>query len=258
MRYSWFTLASLLVVSAASGQSPPSPQMPPAAFDPVNNRLDQLLLRWEREMTAVQSLDVRLTRVTNDKVFGAREIMDGSAKYKRPNLALLYLSNRNNPQVYEKFLCTGNFVYQFDPQAKTVHVKELPKPKAGQMADDNLLSFMFGMKAEEAKRRYDLQIEKEDQYYVYLRVLPRFPIDKADFSWARLVLNRQTFLPRQLYFMQANGNDITWDIPQIVNGARLNPADFTPPSLPAGWTMKKAPPETISGDVPPRVVRPKP
>lgn len=255
MRYSLLTVAGILIAGAAYGQTPP-PSPPP--LDPANNRLDALLLRWEHEMTAVQSLDVHLTRITNDKTFGTREAFEGFARYKRPNQALLLLRNKNNPQVYEEFLCTGTYFYQFLPQQKTIMVHEVPRPKNGQVANDNLLSFMFGMKAAEAKARYDLQLEKEDAYYIYLRVVPRYPIDKADFQWARLVLNRQTFLPRQLYFMQSNGNDIMWDIPQIVNGAQISAADFAAPTVPEGWTMKKAPPQTSMDNLPPRVVRPKP
>ena len=43
------------------------------------------------------------------------------------------------------------------------------------MANDNFLSFLFGMRAAEAKRRYDLKLEREDQHYYYIMVLPRLP-----------------------------------------------------------------------------------
>jgi len=61
------------------------------------------------------------------------------------------------------------------------------------------------MKAEEAKRRYDMSLVKQDPFYFYIEIGARFPADKADFQQARLVLWRKSFLPRQLWFEQPNG-----------------------------------------------------
>ena len=41
------------------------------------------------------------------------------------------------------------------------------------MADDGFLSFLFGMKAAEARQRYDLRVDKVDQWYIYVEVIPR-------------------------------------------------------------------------------------
>ena len=105
------------------------------------------------------------------------------------------------------------------------------------------------MKAEEAKRRYDLTLVKQDQYYTYIAIKPRFDADKADFQQARLVLNKDSFLPRQLWFEQPNGNEVTWDIPKIQSNATLDRKEFGVPQTPPGWTFVRQPPA-------PRVVRP--
>jgi hypothetical protein len=120
----------------------------------------------------------------------------------------------------------------------------------------------LGMKAEEAKRRYDLRLAGEDKNYYYVEILPRYAADKADFQTARLVLTKNTLLPRQLAFVEPNGNRITWDIPIIETGIPLDRREFEHPAIPNGWRLVKAPkantvPAPGTDQLPPRVARPK-
>jgi TIGR03009 family protein len=258
--YSWLAVAGLsIVASAAFAQQAAQTPAGTPALDPAQARLNLLLQRWEGQMGNVQTISAQCTRTTVDKTFQTTEVFEGSAKYMKPNLAMLDLQLRGKAQVFEKYVCTGTFLYQYYLPNKEIRVYEMPAPKPGQVAEDNLMSFLFGMKAEEARRRYSLQLANEDRWYVYINIVPRFPADKADFSRARLVLNNQTFLPRELWFMQPNGNEVKWDIPRIENGAVLNRADFTSPAVPQGWTMKRMPKQADGGarnNIPPRIVRP--
>lgn len=263
MRPYWLALTGLLLGTILHAQQPPQPVQTappvnstwPAAPNPA--RLDQLLQRWEQEMKNVHTLSAEMIRKDLDKTRGGTEEFTGTAKYMKPNLALLEMQKKGNPNVYEKYLASGTFMYAWVPSSKVVRVYELPAPKAGQVGDDNFLSFLFGMKAEEAKRRYDMKLVKEDQWYLYVEVLPRFPADKADFAKARLVLNQSNFLPRQVWFEQPNGNEITWDVPKIASGVNLPREAFqAPASLPAGWNLVRVPrSEPVGQQQPPRVIR---
>jgi TIGR03009 family protein len=265
MRDSCLALASVLVLCPAlcAQQSPP-PSQAPAPLDP-NNRLDSLLMQWEAKMKSVQTLKATVTREREDKVFQTRDTFVGEAKYMKPNLALLDLKRKDRPTLFEKYICTGTYLYEYNQANQEVRFLELPPPKPGQVADDNFLSFFFGMRAEEAKRRYDLKLvgDGQDKFYHYLEILPRFPADKADFEKARLVLTQSALLPRMLTFVEPNGNRITWDIPIIETGIPLDRREFESPAVPKGWQLKKAPkannPRTQGNEeLPPRVVRPKP
>src|SRR5438309_864640 len=172
MRYSCLTLAlsSIVVLSAAlRAQQPPPPTAAPP-LDP-NNRLDSLLMQWEAKMKSIQTLKATVTRQRDDKVFNTQDAFKGQAKYMKPNLALLELSRVDRPTIFEKYICTGTFLYEYNLSNREVRCHELPPPKPGQVADDNFLSFVFGMKAEEAKRRYDLQLmDSTDKNYYYLQI----------------------------------------------------------------------------------------
>jgi TIGR03009 family protein len=248
-------LAALLLMLGASpllAQQPPA--QPPAA--PAPGRLDQLLQRWEQEMSRVQSFHAEMNRIVMDKTFGSTEEFVGVARYLKPSFASLEMHKKNKPEVYEKLLSSGNFVYQWVPASRVINVYELPP---GQKADDNLLSFLFGMKAEEAKQRYDLKLVKEDQWYFYVEVTPKRLEDKVDFQRARLVFTASTFLPRQVWLEDPNGNEVTWDLTKVATNVRLDPTLFAPPTQPpAGWNMIKVPraESRPRQDVqPPRVIR---
>jgi TIGR03009 family protein len=277
MRKSGLVLGVLLLCQAAvSAQQPPQqsypPQQPPRPPQPAlpaaqplnpNDPLDQLLLRWEGEMKKVQTLVASLTRIDQNKTFGNTDVYVGVAKYMKAqagqrvvNLALLELQKKDKPDTYDRILCNGTALYQWAPAEKEIRMQPLPQPKPGQVADDGPMQFLLGMKAEEARRRYELKLTKTDQYYYYVDVLPRFDQDKADFQRARMVLNKDSFLPRQLWFEQPNGNTVTWDIPKIENGAALNAREFDTPTPPPGWKM--AEPVAQKNDMPPpRIVRDK-
>jgi TIGR03009 family protein len=250
MHKTWLTLmAALLAASTLKAQQ---------TAQPVPD-LDRILRSWEGAMKEVKSLSARLSRRTYDKSFDSTEEFVGTAKYMKPNLARLDLSKKNKPADYERYICTGTFFYVYARQEKKIRVYELPKNSKGQISDENLLSFMFGMKAAEAKRRYDLQMQPArpiDKWYYYVLIKPKTAADKKDFTKARLVLNRTTFMPRQLWFQQPTGNTVTWDFPTIKVGADLNGrsilrSEFNQPRLEKGWKFEK-----IRVDAPPRVARP--
>jgi TIGR03009 family protein len=272
MRTFRLALIGLLITSSLHAQQP-QPAAPPA---PTPARLDELLARWEKEMQGIQSLSLECVRTDVNKTFGGTDVWVGSVKFMKPNLARLELfaaiidpakpvtdprQMKLNQEVYEKVISTGNFLYQFVPKSKEVNVTELSTPKAGQVADDPNMSFLSGMKADEAKKRYELKLVKEDQYYIYIELMPKLDMDKREFQKARLVLNQSNFLPRQIWYQAPNGNEQTWDIPKADANAKIERTEFAAPTtLPPGWKMVRAPRADAAParppEVAPRVVRP--
>ena len=104
------------------------------------------------------------------------------------------------------------------------------------------MALLFGMKVPMAKARYDIVLKGEDQYYFYLEILPKTEADKSDFSKARLTLVRSTYLPAQLWFQQANQDEVQWDLSRVNPQANhLRPADFASPQTPQGWKLVRVP-----------------
>jgi TIGR03009 family protein len=257
MRYPYLAVAGVLLASTLLHA-----QQPAETPEPQPSTLDFHLTQWESKMKGIETISAQITREKEDKVFRTRDVFIGEAKYMKPNLAKLELYKKGRPDVYEKFVITGAYLYEYYAQDKQIRIHELPKPKPGQVADNNFLSFMFGMKADEAKRRYDMKVVKESNYYVYLEIYPRTVDDKAEFQKAQLALLKNTYLPRMLIYTEAQGNKIQYDI-QADTKARVDRNEFIQPELPKGWQWKPMKSQRTTSaeapggtEVPPRLVRP--
>jgi TIGR03009 family protein len=248
MRHASLVLAGLVLTAAALWAQPGGPPPAPAPFDPTKNPEDWLLAKWEDAMTKVDSLMAECEFTSIDKVFNAKDTYRGTAKYLRSSgttMASLELYKQDSKgvlqkDVFKKYIYTGKDLYDFVPETKIVYVH--PFLKAGQTMDNNLLSFIFGMHAVDAKQRYELKWQPPDTNYYYLEVSSKQPQDKKDFKQARLVFLKSNFLVRQVWFVEANGNAVIWEFPKAaVNTNLINAKDFEAPRLEPGWRMEKAP-----------------
>lgn len=233
--------------------------VPPAPNVPPNPRLQQLLLQWEQKMKSVNALEAHVVRYEIDAVTKAQKEWKGKVKFLRPNRAFLHLDSTADPTNYEEYVYTGAYLYEYLPRTKTLNIHELAV-KPGQMMEDNFLNFLFGMKADEAMRRFQISLYKEDPNYVYLFIDPKLAVDRQDFTKARLVLWANSYLPRQCEFEDTNSNVVKWDIVRCDPAARLTTADFQPREVPKDWTTKKVPRQqaipTTGGSPQPTKVRP--
>jgi TIGR03009 family protein len=251
MRCYGLVLAALVLANlpASAQQAQQIPATPPAAD---NKALDEHLAKWEAATKKVETLGAQLTRIDKDPVFEHVQKLTGAAYYMKAgngptaqNLALLEMKVEGQKEPKEKFICTGTYIYQFLPEQKEIRYYQLPKPEPGQSADENnLLSLLFGMKAEDVKRRYELKLAKdaahptgEDTYYIYVDIAPRSAADRSDFQRAQMVLNKSNYLPRRLWFEHANRSTVMWDIPTLQVGMALDRRVFDAPQAPAGWKL---------------------
>jgi TIGR03009 family protein len=252
MRRAILILASLFVTAALlHGQ----PGNAPAPFDPTKYPEDWLLAKWEDAMSKLESFvaDCELTSI--DKVFNAKDVFTGKAKFLRTKTASMgslelykeVSKGVQSKESFKKFIYTGTFLYNFVPENKVIVVHDMSS--LGQGMDNNPLTIIFGMKAADAKQRYDLKWLPPDNSYYYLEVGSKLAKDKQDFKQARLVFLKSNFLLRQVWFVEANGNTVIWEFPTASVNSPLKVTDFTAPQVPAGWRMEKAPALT-SGKAP--------
>lgn len=239
--------------------------LPP--LDP-NNALDALLLKWEAKSQGVQTLHAKVVREKKDVIFRESQVFEGEAKFMRPNLALLELHDRDKPDKIEKYICTGTHLYDFRQESKEVRVHKWLPPKDRGWAlgkdlgwpfsffrlfttgplfaswDENFLAFLFAIRAQEAKARFQIEHLPEDKFYQYLRFLPRDREGKSSMKEVRVAISKEACMPRQIALVEPNGNMVTWDI-QIIHDAKpLDQREFTAPILPDGWTLIEPPKNT--------------
>jgi TIGR03009 family protein len=228
MRVASFTLAaSLLGISAVWAQPPAIPgspvpgvpvvQPPVAAAKAADPKLDAHLAEWEKKMSKVVNLRTEVELSRTEPLFKKATTFSGSVLCMKPNLAVLRLNNTadKSGRDYEAYICDGKAVYAYNGVAKTVTEFKLPQGQAG--VDNLMLDFLAGMKAKDAKDRFEIELFKVDANYIYLDIKPRFGKDQREFKHIRLALygpgeatKTMAYLPAQVYLMKPNDETEMW------------------------------------------------
>jgi TIGR03009 family protein len=239
------------------------PDPPPLMLDP-DDPLDLALLRWQKALDKIETASCQVSRTNKNNTLEYEDVFEGTFKYMKPNRWVLELRRKDKPEESEKWARDGKLLYQCAPASKEIMEYDLrpdhPARKENlaedlgfgflfnlinlhQLIYDSALGFLLGMKAEDAKRNYALSITKgkeKDPYYTYIDIKPRRKRDQADFREARLVLNNESYLPRQFWFRHPNGDETTWDIPKIEIGVKLTGDEFKL-VVPEGWKVRRLP-----------------
>ena len=134
----------------------------------------------------------------------------------------------------DRWICDGNEIKAINDDDRTYEVVKIPPSQRGENIMDGPLPFLFGMPPEKAKMRYQFKLIKEDEKSYGIQVRPNWKQDAVDWTQAELLLDRKTFLPKEVHLHNAAGTSETVYLfsPPDVNRIRIffwsNPFD---PSL---------------------------
>jgi len=262
MRLAGFTLVALLIAASVGLSQPPAVPgaPPPPAAPPVkaaDPKLDGHLVERAKKMAGTVKLRTEITLKRTDAVFKKDTNFSGVVLCMKPNFAVLRLDNTGDPTKadYEAYICDGKAVYAYNGVQKTITKIPLPQNQPG--VDNLMLDFLSGMKAKDVKERFDINLFKTDENYIYLDIKPLRPNDQREFTHLRLALYgpgpntaKFAYLPAQVYMLKPNGDSESWMFtkPQVdIQG--VTPANFA--FVPVkGWDMKEAPAAPIGGAAP--------
>lgn len=262
LRYSLFALiiapafvfAQAVPIPGTPPQGTPTAKVQPAPAAAAPGALDPKLVihlrGWESSMRGVEKFAVDATLTKSNLVTKREEKKSGSIWVMKPNFARMNLKRVNapgekeNPNDFEAFICTGKMLYHYDGSKKIVTEIALGANAAG---NNLMLDVMSGMTAQQLVNRFDVKLLKEDINYVYLEVKPRYPDDKSDFETMTLVLCAPTvagraYMPRMVQFKKTNGQEVeSWDFPDPkVNPQGMKETDFTYQAPPKDWRVERA------------------
>jgi len=248
---------------------------PPANPTPPANDANvlQLLQLWERSTANLKSLAANFQcKVVRVNLNNITEESDGYARFMRlPDNkagAILHLVNKSNPEKFQRYVCTGSHIYSYRPGEKAIYHYQLPPRQAEQPLDEGPTAFLFGMKANDANRRFRLKIEKQDEWYTYLGIEPIFPADKAHFLYAQLLIMNKPLqtqtesvpagMPRRIYWVEPDKSEVTWTITKLARdeASGVDRSEFAMPKLPQGWQWKSGNQPAPPAPSPPNVIRP--
>jgi RNA polymerase sigma factor (sigma-70 family) len=195
------------------------------------------LRRWQERVREGRSLLFQVRRIERDKEDHVKTTRTGTLRINGPGLFGLELTEDGRAETREKVTVGEKAINYFTPARKEIVRVRI---KAGGDRDTRIRELiplvLVGM-----EHRCDLRLAKEDTYYVYLDILPRTKADESAFRRGRLVLQKESGMPRQLW-VEYTGREDLWDLPQSQVGEKADPKEFDALHVPRGWkVMQPAP-----------------
>jgi TIGR03009 family protein len=205
---------------AAAEAGPAGPQAP----DPA--KMDWLLKQWEKQSSLLKTLDVSILRIDNTPAWDDLEYYEGRALFKTPNLAFINFEkikqDENKKPIkdpqnkdpkkakylttpYERIICTGKEVWQYKSDTQQIFIFPLQKDEQAKAIEEGPLPFLFNMKADDARKRYQMTLMAEDQSTYGVSIKPRLQVDRESFSLAFVKLDKRFLLPVYIKMVSPDG-----------------------------------------------------
>lgn len=217
----------------AADDRPLRPAGNPMRVKNVPPDLMKLLKDWEGSSAQVKKLEGEHRRWEYDYVFNVVKHNTGKFYYESPDKGRIDLTpDKNkigaietrkhweNGQLVEfkgvagpaeRWYCDGQLVTQVDVNQKQATRMLLPKQNQGANIIDGPLPFLFGMPAQKAIQRYDLELKNHNATTgkATIRATPLWPADAANYQLAEIILDTKTFLPSAVRLIDPAGTKET-------------------------------------------------
>lgn len=203
-------------------------------IDKLDPRLEAILIQWEEHSAKIQSLHGKHTRREFNKTFEVEKISVGEFFLQTPDKGRIDMlakpikkgdvSSRKgkNGEPYqlemgssERWVCTGEEILSFNMERKEYTRDELPASMRGKNIVHSPLPFLFGMKADDAKHRFNLSIEGVSKDSVKLKAYPRMDIDRQNYQEAWIVLDTKRYVPTAVRLIDPTGLETIYYFEQI-------------------------------------------
>lgn len=205
--------------------------------DPVSPELEKILRDWETESAKIKSLHGKHTRRQFNKTFEVEKVSEGEFFLETPDKGRIDMlaikpkagevSKRQNAEgkpysleqgQSERWICTGTEIYEFNEDEDTYSLTELPENMRGKNIIHSPLPFLFGMKAAEAKTRFNLTLIAVDpkKDIVQLKAVPRLDSDRKNYSEAYIILDTKRFVPNGVRLFDPHGEETIYMFRDIV------------------------------------------
>jgi TIGR03009 family protein len=191
------------------------PDVQPMVVEKIDPALEQVLKDWERNTSLFKKLSGEFVVFKYDPIFEVEKRAEGKFVHEAPdkgNYERLdvpigpkekskkigkdgktpYMLESDTP---ERWVCTGKEVIKINVKEKTYEKMAIPPEAQGQNIIEGPLPFLFGMKADQAKKRYKMKLKKKTETEIWLEVIPRTTKDSDNWSRATVIIDAVKFVP---------------------------------------------------------------
>lgn len=225
------------VQPAGGSDAPRKPRPRPVEMkiEPLPPELETILREWEIESAKIKRLVGKHERIVYNKVFEVQKNSRGEFYYEAPDKGRIDVvgiepkkgekSRRKNQKTQtpyrlekdqqSKWICTGQEILSINEDDKTYEAFPLPPDLQGENIINGPLPFLFGMKSEEAKRRFAISFadqknpDKNNESVVWLNAEPRQEMDQENFRLATIILDRKRYIPISVKLIDPAGTTET-------------------------------------------------
>ena len=207
---------------APASNRQPRPQAAPLRIARLSPELEQILQNWEISSSKIKRLTGNHLRYKYDSVFETEKHAYGSFLFEAPDRGYFEIKSRVigkdvKGRMYktvvgdmpERWVCNGQEIYKIDDHEKTYQVDIIPPEHRGTNIIDSPLPFLFGMKVEKAKMRYDFELVSQTETQIRLRVKPLLLQDASAWQEAQIILDAKAYLPRAVQLLDPPGTTRT-------------------------------------------------
>jgi TIGR03009 family protein len=176
------------------------------------------LEEWEEKSSRVKRLEGTFKRVSYDPIFEVESVTEGKYCFEFPDKGSFHQvgldqkivdrmqSRKRNakgvpykvqPGENERWVCDGKKIFKIEEKSKSYEEIEIPVEDRGQNIRNAPLPFVFGLKANEAKQRYEFELVASgtNEQQIRVKVKPLLPQDLANYREAEVILDRENCLP---------------------------------------------------------------
>jgi TIGR03009 family protein len=230
-----------LVLAWASSSPGEGPGAGPAS-------LDQVLDAWQTRTETFHTLHVTFTRLDKSVAAGLVDEYQGRIYLQKPGLACVHFAKvdaaTRKAVDHERIVFTGEEIRQYDFKTRRIFVFPLDRKERGNtdlQATVAFHPFLFGMKAEDARRLYMLTLVGQNGDSYLIGIHPRPGQVAPGFRSAFLQLGKKTLMPERLLLVEGNGKDTQdYCFSTITANNPIHP-DFFKPLIVKGWSVFENP-----------------
>ena len=235
--------------------------------------LDQVLSFWEFNSNKVKRYRCVFRKWEYDPVFGPKPefktYCEGVIKYAEPDKGLFRVEKMLQyrapskpgdkasyepapPELFEHWVCDGQWVYQFDHKEQKLVQTQLPPELRGKAIGKGPLPFLFNAKADDIKRRFWLQMvtPKGAKNEYHLEAVPKTVEDAGSFKKIVVIIDQADYLPKVMIVFARNHTlqtpsrttfeftkrEVNFNI--LAQQLNLFHREFFAPSVPSGWSKE--------------------
>ncbi len=207
------------------GPKPARGEPPLMVIKPVSPEMKEILDEWEQKSARIKSLHGKHTRYVYNHVFELEKRAEGKFYVETPDKGRIDLvglppekkevSKKRGPETGkpyrieadrgEMWICNGEEIVMVNGDEKTYEVAPLPKELRGTNIIDGPLPFLFGMKATDAEKRYQLSLLGQNDKSLTIQIVPRRQSDMDSYKVAEIRLDKKTYLPLAVRMIDQSG-----------------------------------------------------